>query len=168
MSDLTETEVVDRLKTSLRIAGEAAMDLSIASRRGPIYSRLREHLLLIEGSCRQLSAMREDTRWLEIGVAMHKAHDMAGGWLRGYKHPTTGMRVHFSAKTRNPLFVKLSHNLAMMLVGADSLLTRRTGMRGPILPGLPAYERRVGAPVQVLLPAEARTKSGIILPRGAF
>lgn len=163
MSDLTEQEVIDRLKQSIREAGQAAMDLASVSRRGPAYHKLREHLLLVEGCCRQLSVFREDTRWLNMGAAMHKAHELSGGWLRGFKHPETGMRIAFSPKMKNPLFVKLAENLAFMLVGVEDMLHKRTGVRGPILPALPAAERKIGSPTPVSLPAPLRKSPGGII-----
>jgi hypothetical protein len=165
MSDLTEPDVIGQLKASLKEAGQAALDLSVTSRKGPAYKKLREHLLLVEGCCRQLSAMREDTRWLNIGMLMHKAHELSGGWLRGFKHPITGMRIAVSIKTRNPLFIKLAENLAFLHETADNLLMKRTGVLGPILPALPIAERRVGAPVRVSVPpAMQKMPSGILLP----
>lgn len=164
MSDLTETEVLDRLKTSLREAIQASHTLAVSSRKGPAYTKLREHLLLIEGCCRQVSVFREDTRWLNIGRAMSKAHELAGGWLRGFKHPMTGVRVHFRSREQNPLFLKLAENLELTMVMVEQLRTQKTGRVGMILPDAPEPERRIGRSVQVLLPDE-QMKNGLILPK---
>ena len=163
MSDLTEPDVILQMKHSLREAGQAALDLSVTSRKGPAYHKLREHLLLVEGCCRQLSVMREDTRWLNIGMAMHKAHELSGGWLRGFKHPITGKRIAVAFGQKNILFIKLAENLAFLHTGAEEMLTKRTGILGPILPAIPTAERRVGAPVNVKLPPAMKTTGGIIL-----
>ena len=164
MSDLTEGDVINQMKHSLKEAVQAALDLSATSRKGPAYKKLREHLLLVEGCCRQISVMREDTRWLNIGMAMHKAHELSGGWLRGFKHPITGLRISVAPGVRNPLFIKLAENLAFLFEGAEKMLRARTGILGPILPAVPSAERRVGAPIQVSLPPMKKTPSGIILP----
>jgi hypothetical protein len=164
MSDLTEPDVISQMKHSLKEAGQSALDLSVTSRKGPAYRKLREHLLLVEGCCRQISVMREDTRWLNIGMSMHKAHELSGGWLRGFKHPITGRRISIAAGTRNPLFIKLAENLAFLHESAEEMLTKRTGILGPILPAIPSAERRIGAPVQVAMPPMKKTPSGIILP----
>lgn len=165
MSDLSEVEIIDRMRSSLREAIQAAEVLAVASRKGPTYNKLREHLGLVEGCCRQLSVYREDTRWLPIGKLMADCHAKAGGWLRGYKDPKTGIRHHLAGKTQNPLFLMLAANLKAIYQVAETVRTQRTGKVGMILPALPKAERRAGAPVQVLLPnGMASTPGGLILP----
>ena len=83
MSDLTEIEILDRMRSSLREAIQCANILASSPRKGPTYNKLREHLGLVEGCCRQMSAWREDTRWLPIGRLMAECHQKAGNWLRG-------------------------------------------------------------------------------------
>lgn len=163
MSDLTETEIIDRMQSSLREAIQASQDLAISSRKGPTYSRLREHLGLVEGCCRQLSVWREDSRWLKIGMLMSECHKKAGGWLRGYKDPRTGQRVHFGIKAQNPLFSMLAVNLIGIYEMAELIRTAKTGKLGMILPEMPNAERRIGAPVM----GHRISTGGIILPRGA-
>lgn len=156
------------MRTSLREAIQAAEDLAVSSRKGPSYSKLREHLLLVEGCCRQLSVFREDTRWLPIGKLMSECHQKAGGWLRGYKDKTTGIRHHFGAKTQNPLFLMLAANLKAIYQVAETLRSAKTGKLGMILPNMPAPTRRVGAPVTVQLPngmvAAVSKGGGLLLP----
>ncbi len=161
MSDLSETEIIDRLQTSLKDAIDAAHDLAILSAKGPSYNKLRENLGLVEGACRQLSVWREDTRWLKIGMMMAECHQRAGGWLRGYKDPVTGVRHHYNLEKQNPLFAMLAANLAGVYAAAEELRTAKTGRLGMILPDAPHIGRRVGAPVQVLLPSKPR---GLIVP----
>jgi hypothetical protein len=166
VSDLTQHEVVDRLRQSLREAGDAAVGLSMSPIKGPNYRRLREHLLLVEGCCRQLAAMREDSRWLPIGFMMAEAQKRSRLWLVGGKDPVTGIRFGIGMATRHPLFDMLARNLAFMLAAVDKLLTAATGVVGrPIVPEVRA-ERRAGAPVPVHLPAGfEQSKGGVILPR---
>lgn len=166
MSDLSEQETIDRMKSALKEAGQASLDLAtITTRRVKAYVRLRTALGLVEGSCRQLSVFREDTRWLRWASLAEQAHVRAGHWLRGYKD-VEGKRIHYTAVEKKNNFTKLAANLAFMLAGAERLLTERTGRIGPILPVVPNLGRRIGAPVRGFsLPGEYRTKTGIILPR---
>lgn len=161
MSDLSEYEVLDRMKTSLREAGAAALSLSLSAMNGPTYGTLRTHLLLVEGCCRQIAAMREDSRWLTIGSEMAEAHRRSGKWLRGFK--VNGISIKLSASTKHPLFEKLAVNLAFLLAGVENMATARTGTSKPILPETPRAHRRPGAPVAVKLPGETVTPGGIIM-----
>lgn len=144
MSDLTETEIVDCLKTNFRLAAEHCEDLASFPLAGPTYTKLRAELKLIEGAARQLAGWREDARWLKIGLDMGEAHKRAGNWLRGH-HP-------------RKLFLMLAANLRMGLAVAERLRTARTGIIGPILPTVLEGPHRDTRPVQVITPG------GIILP----
>jgi hypothetical protein len=160
MSDLTESEVLDRMKTSLREAIQACQDLAVKSVKGRPYEVLRENLLLIEGCCRQLAAFRGDTRWLPIGKLMAECHQKAGGWLRGYKDPTSGIRIMTAGGERNKLFLMLAVNLADIHDSASTLYTAKTGTSGAILPATPTETRREGRPAFT----QPKRKSTLILP----
>ena len=86
MSALTEIEIFDRMRESLRIAAECAEALAIEDVRGREYTVLREHLKLIEGCCIQAANWREDTRWLPLGRLVAECHQKAGNWLRPQVH----------------------------------------------------------------------------------
>lgn len=145
MSDLTELEVLDRLRESLREAVDACKDLAIRKQRQEApYARLREHLRLIEGCCRQLGAFRGDTRWLPIGMMMGESHKSAGKWLRGYKK--NGVHIVVAVGQMNEMFTRLGGNLMAIGVAVDRLAHERTDTTGPILPAAPAEERRIGRP----------------------
>jgi hypothetical protein len=159
MSDLTEQEIFDRMAQSLKIAAECCDTLAVSSRKGPTYHRLREHLALIEGCCRQAAAWREDARWLPIGMLMSDCHKRAGEWLRGLKDPLSGQRTPTAKGQLNRAFVMLAENLRAILVGVDMLKTQKTATRGMILPGTPKAERQPGAPV-----GWRASKGGILLP----
>ncbi len=161
MSALTEVEIFARLVESLREASEAAEELSTRDVKGPAYSRLREHLMLIEGSCRQASAWRQDTRWLDLGQLAAECHKRAGGWLRGHKDTITKIRTPLAMKTKNQNFLMLAQNLRFFLKGVEKLKDAKTGRVGMILPAMPAANRRIGAPV----PGHSLTSGGIIVPR---
>jgi hypothetical protein len=140
MGALTETEIFDRMATSLKDAISCSEELASRSERSPAYDRLRVALRLVEGCCRQASAWREDTRWLPIGRMMAEAHQKAGSWLRGYK--VQGVRIAFSEGQKNQLFVMFADNLRALLAQVEKLRTARTGRVGMILPQvLPAPHR---------------------------
>jgi hypothetical protein len=131
---LTEVEILDCLKTNLRLAAQNCDVLAVSQRKGLTYKRLREQLRLVEGACRQIAFWRGgDARWLKIGLYMAEAHKRAGGWLRGYKGPD-GKRVLIAPGHQHPLFIKLAENLRAAYVKATELETHKTGRIGPILP----------------------------------
>lgn len=159
MSDLTEQEVIDRMITSLREAMDASKALAIKSVRGPDYKKLREHLSLIEGCCRQLAAFREDTNYLNLGLRMEECHKAAGGWLRGYRKK--GVKIMIAPGQMNEMFIRLYVNLEGILKGVSDMLNAKTGARGPIIVGLPQEMRRLGRPA---FPSTAPKAPALILP----
>lgn len=165
MGRLTEREIFSRLVESLRIAAECADALAINDMDGRDYATLREHLRLIEGCCQQASAWREDTRWLMLGRYAAECHARAGNWLRPAVNPLTLAKVKLAPVHRNEMFTMLAATLHEFLRGAMTLKDGKTGKVGMILPTAPAAERRVGAPVQVLLPERIRRQGGLIVPR---
>lgn len=148
MSDLTEQEILDCLKTNVRSAIEHCELLASLPGRGLTYDAFRKELKLIEGCCRQIAFWREDSRWLQIGFNMEEAHKRAGTWLRR----------HFP----RPLFMKLADNLRLLQKAASDLETKRTGIAGMILPKPQAGPLRQGRPVSVMLPK--KSSGGILLP----
>lgn len=158
MSDLTESEVIDRMKQSLAEAIDACKELAVRKlRQQTPYDRLREHLKLIEGCCRQLAAFRGDGRWLPVGIMMEQCHQRAGGWLRGYKE--NGQHVVIAFGEINKMFTMLGGNLMAIQYAANNLVTAKTGTVGPILPKAPDEGRRMGRPAL----ATSR-KTNLILP----
>ena len=152
MSDLTEVEIFDCLKSNLKAAAEHCLDLERKPLQGPSYIKLREELKLVEGACRQAAHWREDSRWLSIGLKMEEAHRLCGGWLRG-KHP----RFMFRA---------LAEALVHFYNFAEDVRTKRTGRAGVILPASSIAQgaRNVGTVGW----SPAVTKGGIILPSSAM
>lgn len=147
MSDLTEIEIFDRLVSSFREAAEhcEALALQVNRTKGQRYSKLREHLMLIEGGARQAAMWRDDWRWLQIGQFAAECHKKCGDWLR--------------FKTRGPMFQKCAENMRMMQRAAEEMRDRATGIRGSIRPETPAYAPE-NRSVQVITPG------GLILPAG--
>lgn len=153
--------------TSLRECIQASDELASINRRGRIYNRLREHLMLAEGACRQLAVFRQDARWYPIGRMLADVHDKAGDWLRGYKEKGTNRRIHFALGEKNRLFLMLSANLKALYKGVELLRDSKTGVSGMILPKTPVLGRRTGAPVRgfKIANTEKVTGGGIIVPR---
>src|SRR6266567_3440125 len=92
MGDLSETEIFDCLASNFRLAAEHCEDLARLPAKGPTYVKFRNELKLIEGAARQAAHWRCDARFLSIGIACAKAHELAGEWLRGIRMPSGGRR----------------------------------------------------------------------------
>ena len=127
MSDLSEVQILGCLRENFRLAAEDC-DRLARGERGPVYTRLRRELKLLEGACRQLTYYREDTRWLKVGLQMAQVQERSGRWLRE-RQP--GWR-----------FAKLAEILRAGQKSAEALATKATGKLGVILPeALPAPHR---------------------------
>lgn len=152
MSHVTEAEILSLMKTTIVAATEKCGKLAVLPMRGQVYASLRTDLKTIENCCRQVAYYRGgDARWLNVGMAMEKAHQLAGHWLRRH-YP-------------RPLFEKLADNLRALGVACADLETKATGRVGMILPKPGRTERTEGRPMQVMLP-ERVTSGGIIVPEG--
>lgn len=154
MSDLTEPEIFDQMRQSIRTAVDLCGKLEREPAKGGNYDALRRQFGLIEGCCRQAATWREDARWLRIGVFAARCHETAGSWLR--------------VKSPPRLFRDMARNLRDLLVVADDMKNRATGVSGAILPSERVAPHRDTRPVQVLLPPGFKQglKSSIILPPG--
>ena len=164
MGALTEVEIFDCMTDSLDVAIEQCGILARRSIRGMAYVALRNALRKIEGCCKQASAWREDTRWLNISLVIAECHKRAGDWLRGVKMPD-GTHIKYADSSMNVLFVKLADNLrALKCLARDTknLATKRTGMilPEPIMP----YMRENRRYRVVLPPGMAMSNGGVILP----
>lgn len=142
MSDLSEVQILGCLRENFRLAAEDC-DRLARGERGPVYTRLRQELKLLEGACRQLTYYREDTRWLKVGMQMAQVQERSGRWLRE-RQP--GWR-----------FTKLAEILRGGQASAEKLATKATGKLGMILPIAKPAPHRDTRPVSM---------SGIILPPG--
>lgn len=143
---LTEHEIRDQLKQSLRVAAEAAYKLS-QGERGLAYLDLSRELKLAEGCCRQLAQIRGDSRWLGYGLKMAEAQKRCGDWLR--------------AKDPSWRFKGIAEILASFVANLDQLFTKKTGKRGPILPPTGYTPEVYNSPVKGI-PNPKR--NGLILP----
>lgn len=124
---VTEREIISALRENFRLAAECCDKLAVEPARGPIYDRLRTHLGMVEGCCRQVAWYRGDTRWLPVGMMMEEAHRRSGNWLRTMPRTEVANDAH-------PLFLKLADNLRAGMRMADRLETAATGRVGLILP----------------------------------
>jgi hypothetical protein len=160
MGQLSEIEVLDCLKSNLRLAAQSCDTLAVSPRKGPAYSALRDQLRLVEGSCRQIAYLRGgDARWLAIGMYMAKAHKFAGDWLRGIKQPN-GARIKLAPGQIHPHFTKLASNLRAAYVKAEELRAHATNRIGPILPAPGPAPHRDTRPA-----GWSRSPGGLIVPR---
>jgi hypothetical protein len=158
MGALTEVEIFDCMRTNLSSAIQHCEDLAVAPLKGLIYEQLVKELKLIEGSCRQASAWREDTRWLNLVPGIAAAHKHAGSWLRGFKVEGHLLSVKLSDKQSHYCFTKLADNLRGIIVLIDQTKSMRTGHVGMILPQmLAAPTRTQGRSVGVSLPEGMRS-----------
>ena len=164
MGALTEREIIDCMETNLGLAIQNCEDLARLPLKGPSYVKLRENLKLIEGCCRQASAWREDTRWLNVGLVMAEAHKRAGDWLRGNKTPE-GVRIKLAPGEMHPLFMKLADNLRSLQLACHQLRHQRVGKLGMILPPVLPAPHRDTRPSRVILP-ETMAPKRLILPPG--
>lgn len=163
MGKLIEQEIFDCMRTNLASAVDSCEKLAVSPLKGPIYEKLRSSLKLIEGCCRQASAWREDTRWLNAGLMMGEAHKRAGDWLRGFKNDE-GETVKLAQRHSYQCFMKLAENLRNYAALTEQIRTKRVNRVGMILPApLPAPHRDTRQH-RVMLPT---TPGGIIIPEGA-
>lgn len=125
----TEQELIDRHVSALKEAKDACQELGrnadpdYIAVRGPHYRKLREALNLVEGTCRQLCAFRDDTRWLPLGIHYAKVMRLV-------------QRKFVEQKWSH--FRKLAPMFDIGLRQMQDLKDRRTGRRGSILIENPA------------------------------
>ena len=161
MGALTEQEIFSCLSENFRLAAEDCEKLARVPRKGLIYQSLRDKLELLEGACRQAAHWRGDSRWLQIGLYMAKAHELSGEWLRGIRVTPNAPRVKIAAGHMHPLFVKLAENLRAAQAKAEEYRTKATGKMGTILPAVQA------APHRDTIPVGWRASGGLIVPESA-
>ena len=136
----------------------------MSSRKGPTYRKLRDHLKLIEGACKQAAAWRSDARWYRIAFMMGEAHKRAGNWLRGTKMPD-GTRIATAPGHLNPLFTQLADNLRKGYAVAENFRTGKVNKLGMILPKQLPGPHRDTRPVHVSSDSYAVRASGLIVPQ---
>jgi hypothetical protein len=126
---LTQTEVLDKHKQCLKEARDACLwlaknsDPEYIAPRGVHYRKLRTALKELEGSARQMCALRDDTRWTKLGMVYAKAMRVA------HKH---FLQMNWAA------FRKLSDLFINGLRSMDELANMKTGKSGAILPVNPS------------------------------
>lgn len=161
MGALTEIEIFDCMTSNLKLAADLSDQLAKCPARGDQYNRFRKALRLVEGTFKQAAVWREDSRWLPWSMTIEKAHQLAGGWLRGIPQEGGGYIV-IAESQRHPCFEMLANNLRAMLKQVDALRHKKTGRRGTILP------TPLRAPHRDTVPVGWRnTESGLILPSAA-
>lgn len=91
--------------------------------RGHDYGELRRALKELEGTCRQMAALREDTRWTKLGIFYAKV-------MRAIQPKFVGQRWVWFGKLAE-LFEQGQRRVA-------ELKDAKTGKLGPILPQNPS------------------------------
>lgn len=171
MRQWSENEVFDFLVDHFRKAADLCEALAVKRAKGGIYNDLRKTLEKIEDMCRVVHYMRQDARWLKIGIIMERAHQQAGDWLRGIPqkpNPDGSPRpaLMIPDGERHPLFMKLAEYLREQEREAIRLKNERTGRVGMILPRMLTPPSVGHRPVTVKLPEIAgKSKGGILLPK---
>lgn len=125
MSGLTQQEILDKHGQCLKEGKDACTllaknaDPTYIFPRGHLYGKLRRALTALEGSCRQMSMMRDDTRWTQLGFVYAKALRMA--------------QTKFNAQDWLGLG-KMGDLFDIGLKRMDDLANRKTGKSGVIMP----------------------------------
>lgn len=124
MTNLTETELFDRMRQSLGEADRACealgrnADPDHIALRGKHYIALKTALEHMETSARQIATMREDGRWLRLGAVYGRTRiRLQPIFMKGRWSLFTELRKMFEGGRR-----------------AIDDLDVRTGVIGPILP----------------------------------
>jgi hypothetical protein len=145
MSDLTEHEAYDALKTNLRSAIQHCKDLAFFPHVGETYLKMIHELEAIEGAARQVGHFRRDMRWQKFGYEMARFRDRIGDAIRS--HMNRAIMLH----------------MAKMMEGAleqvEKLRAAKTGRLGAILPKERPGPHRETRPVHF-----SRTPGGVLLP----
>ena len=136
----SEQEIKDCWRTNMLSAASEARLLVILPAQGATFVRMREHLSLAEGACRQMAHWREDARWLYLAPKMEQLHQMT--------------RLMIVSHYASPLFTILAHLLEKLVSAADLLENKKTGRVGMILPEPLRHDRTEGRAVQVQNPVE--------------
>jgi hypothetical protein len=125
MSGLTQREILTKHEQCLREAKEACVQLAKNADpeylfpRGHLYGNLKRALTQLEGTCRQMAAFRDDTRWLQLGFV--------------YARAIRQVQVKFNDQKWlyfRELIALFENGLKRM----DDLANRKTGKSGIIMP----------------------------------
>lgn len=143
MPNLTEYEIWDQLRTTLRSAIDHCGMLATFPAQGPTYLAMIDELETIEGCSRSLGFARRDARWNKFGFEMHHFRKRIGD----------AIRVHH-ART---IFLHMQGMMKGALAEAEKMKDAKTGRSGPILPKQKPAPHRDTRPVYV-------QNSGLIVP----
>lgn len=152
LPEMDERQLLSGLKEHLKIAADKCFEIARQPRSGPQFEAMRRALKVCEDCCRKIGSLREDARWLPMGLRMEQAHQIARLWL------------HRPSVKAKKLFSGLGDQLVCFLAAVETLETARTNRIGMILPKVQAGPHRDFRPVQVILPPRM-SAGGVILPR---
>ncbi len=122
MQTLSDKEQFELIRENLRLAAEDAMSISRDIPTGMHYISLRKHLLAAEEACRAIMWLREDARWSEFSLLFPKCVEISRRWLSPLS--VEGKKV----------FYKMAESIGWLLAYAEDMRTRKTGIKGMILP----------------------------------
>ena len=142
MSMLSEYEVWDRLRDTLRSAVSHCGQLATLPAMGPTYRAMIAELQSIEGDARWIGLSRRDARWNAFGMEMERFHQRIGEAIRAH-HART-------------IFLHMQGMMKGALAEAEKMKDAKTGRRGAILPKMPPAPHRDTRPVYV--------RPGLIVP----
>lgn len=142
-SDLSEHEIWDRLRTSLRTAIDLCGRLAIEPGQGPNYLQMIKELEMLEGASRQFAFCRSDIRWTKFGFEMHRFRQRIGD----------AIRAHHS----RDIFLHMQKMMRQGLVIADKMKDAKTGRLKAILPKVQQGPLRHH-------PVYVKNPSGLLLP----
>lgn len=125
MSGLTQQEIMDKHIQCLKEGRDACQSLAKNADpeyifpRGHLYGSLKRALKALEGTCRQMAAFRDDTRWTKLGFVYARAMRVA---------QVKFVRQDWLA------FRQIAEIFEVGLKRMDELANAKTGKTGVILP----------------------------------
>lgn len=140
---LTEHEIWNHLRETLRSAISHCGQLAILPAMGATYRAMITELQDIEGSARMFGFYRRDARWNAFSLEMAAFHRRIGDAIRAH-HART-------------IFKTMQGMMQGALDYAEKVQSAKTERRGPILPKLKAAAHRDTRPVYV-------RPSGLLVP----
>lgn len=125
MSALTQQEILTKHTQCLKEARDACLSLARNADpeyifpRGRLYGNLKRALQQLEGTCRQMAAYRNDTRWTKLGFVYARAMRVAQAKY---------------VSQRWIAFKEMAEIFTQGLTRMNDLANKKTGRTGIILP----------------------------------
>lgn len=117
---MTDNEVWDHLRTTLRSAIDHCGLLATLPAKGPTYRKIIVDLQALEGSARDFGNRRQDARWNLFGWEMECFHQRIGDAIR--------------QQHARKIFLHMQAMMKGALEAAEKMKDAKTGRLGPITP----------------------------------